>query len=176
MRNIANIVWLSYVSNHKISCGSKKKISLRGDHVFKIAWLHVSEVGAVVQLEHDEFNIPQNSFKKCFWRSSAHPNKVSVVPSSPLFSDPINTAGEYRNITERLAETLEDAWIENWFSDAEDIKGPGCRSQQVKRALLPSVFCLFLCLLYELLLVTVTLRLLNMTTQHSAEWKWKIDL
>ena len=74
-------------------------------------------------------------------KSSAHPNKVSVVPSSPLFSDPINTAGEYRNITDRLAETLEDAWIENWFSDAEDIKGPGCRSQQAKRALLSSVFC-----------------------------------
>ena len=80
-------------------------------------------------------------------KSSAHPvNKVSVVPSSSLFSDPINTAGEYRNITDRLAETLEDAWIENWFSDAEDIKGPGCRSQQAKRALLPSVFCYFLCL------------------------------
>jgi len=36
------------------------------------------------------------------------------------FFDPINTVGEYRDITDRLADpTPEDAWMDEWGSDAE---------------------------------------------------------
>jgi len=103
------------------------------------SWSHMWPVGAKGELKDVKDSLPGFLLVKGITYGSLDPRfqwyeerfkekrelmaslkRAGVLSVVLGFFDPINTVGEYRDITDRLADpTPEDAWMDEWDSDAE---------------------------------------------------------